>query len=185
MMSAGEQDEVVEGGVSAGAVLAERLAAHDQSVLLIDRRPHIAGNAYDHHDEAGVLIHRYGPHIFHTNSQAVADYLGRFTAWRPYEHRVLAAVGGDLLPIPINRTTINRLYGLDLDEEGVRRFFDEVRVPRDPVRTSEDVVLSSVGPDLCDKFFRVYTAKQWGLDLSELSAGVAARIPPRTNADDR
>ena len=178
-------DVLVVGAGYAGSVCAERLASAGRRVLVIDRRPHIGGNAYDELDEHGVLIHPYGPHIFHTNAQRVFDYLSRFTKWRFYEHRVLAEVDGDLLPIPINRTTINRLYGLSLDEKGVRRFFEEVREAREPVRTSEDVVLSSVGPDLCDKFFRGYTAKQWGLDLSELSAGVAARIPTRTNDDDR
>jgi UDP-galactopyranose mutase len=101
-------------------VLAERLASqHDAKVLVIDRRPHIAGNAFDHEDEAGVLIHQYGPHIFHTNSDEIVDYLSKFTEWRPYEHRVLAEVRGQLVPIPINRTTLNALFGLDLqtDEE--------------------------------------------------------------------
>jgi UDP-galactopyranose mutase len=178
-------DYLIVGAGFAGSVCAERLANAGRSVLLIDRRPHIGGNAYDELDAHGILIHPYGPHIFHTNAKRVFEYLSQFTDWRFYEHRVLAEVSGDLLPIPINRTTINRLYGLDLDEDGVRRFFEEVREPREPIRTSEDVVLSSVGPDLCDKFFRGYTAKQWGLDLSELSAGVAARIPTRTNDDDR
>jgi UDP-galactopyranose mutase len=178
-------DYLIVGAGFAGSVCAERLANAGHSVLLIDRRPHIGGNAYDEKDAHGVLIHPYGPHIFHTNAKRVFEYLSQFTDWRFYEHRVLAEVDGDLLPIPINRTTINKLYGLDLDEEGVRKYIEDVRVPRDPIRTSEDVVLSSVGPDLCDKFFRGYTAKQWGLDLSELSAGVAARIPTRTNDDDR
>ena len=176
---------LVVGAGFAGSVCAERLASAGHRVLVIDRRPHIGGNAYDEVDAHGILIHPYGPHIFHTNAKRVFEYLSRFTDWRFYEHRVLAAVEGDLLPIPINRTTINRLYGLDLDEAGVKAFFEKVRVPREPVRTSEDVVLSSVGPDLCDKFFRGYTRKQWGLDLSELSTGVAARIPTRTNDDDR
>jgi len=178
-------DYLIVGAGFAGSVCARQLADAGHSVLLIDRRPHIGGNAYDAFDEHGILIHPYGPHIFHTNAKRVFEYLSRFTDWRFYEHRVLAEVEGDLVPIPINRTTINKLYNLDLDEAGVQKFIEDVRVPRDPVRTSEDVVLSSVGPDLCDKFFRGYTAKQWGLDLSELSAGVAARIPTRTNDDDR
>jgi UDP-galactopyranose mutase len=135
-----------------------------------------------------VLVHEYGPHIFHTNSDRVFEYLSRFTAWRPYEHRVLAvpdARSGQAYPMPINRTTINRLYGLDLDEAGVAAFLERVREPKDPIRTSEDVVLNSVGRDLCEKFFRGYTKKQWGLDLSQLAGGVAARIPTRTNDDDR
>jgi UDP-galactopyranose mutase len=154
-------------------------------VLVIDKRMHIGGNAFDELDRHGVLVHRYGPHIFHTNAASVSDYLSAFTDWIPYEHRVLAKVGGELYPIPINQTTVNKLYGLSLDEVGVAAFFERVREPRDPIRTSEDVVLSSVGRDLCDKFFRGYTRKQWGLDLSELSASVAARVPVRTNTDDR
>lgn len=178
-------DYLVVGAGFAGSVCAERLAAAGHRILLIDQRPHIGGNAYDERDANGLLIHPYGPHIFHTNAERVFNYLGRFTEWRFYEHRVLAKVEDDFVPIPINRTTLNRLYDLDLDEEGARAYFEKVREPRDTIRTSEDVVLSSVGADLCDKFFRGYTAKQWGLDLSELSAGVAARIPTRTNDDDR
>lgn len=178
-------DILVVGAGFAGAVCAERLANAGRRVLVIDKRPHIAGNAYDHLDEQGVLVHRYGPHIFHTNSKRIFEYLSRFTDWRFYEHRVRAIVAGQPYPMPINRTTINRLYGLDLDEAGVAAYLDSVRIPRAPLATSEDVVLNSVGSDLCEKFFRGYTRKQWGLDLSELSAGVAARIPTRTNDDDR
>ncbi len=176
---------LVVGAGFAGATVARELADADFRITIIDRRPHIGGNAYDTHDTHGILVHPYGPHIFHTNSERVFSWLSRFTEWRPYEHRVLAQVNGQLLPIPINRTTINRLYGLDLDEAGVAEFLERARRPRDPIRTSEDVVLNSIGPDLCEKFFRGYTRKQWGLDLSELSAGVAARIPTRTNDDDR
>ncbi|GLW61721.1 UDP-galactopyranose mutase [Hydrogenophilus thermoluteolus] len=178
-------DILIVGAGFAGAVCARELAEAGRKVLVIDKRSHIGGNAYDRIDEHGVLIHPYGPHIFHTNSRRIFEWLSRFTDWRFYEHRVLAQVEGQLLPIPINRTTINRLYGLDLDEAGVAAWLEKVREPRDPIRTSEDVVLNSVGHDLCDKFFRGYTRKQWGLDLSELSAGVAARIPTRTNDDDR
>lgn len=169
----------------AGSVAAERFAAAGREVLVVDRRTHIGGNAFDELDAHGVLIHRYGPHLFHTNAQPVVDYLSRFTEWRPYEHRVRTWVDGQWLPMPINQDTINRLYGLDLDEAGVAAFLDRVREQHSPIRTSEDVVLNSVGPELCDKFFRNYTRKQWGLDLSELSAGVASRIPVRTNRDDR
>ncbi|KAE8760197.1 MULTISPECIES: UDP-galactopyranose mutase [Paraburkholderia] len=178
-------DALIVGAGFAGAVCAERLAAAGKRVLIIDKRSHIGGNAFDCHDENGVLIHPYGPHIFHTSGKRIFEYLSNFTDWRPYEHRVLAHVDGELYPIPINRTTINRLYDLDLDEQGVTAYLESVREPRDSVATSEDVVLSSVGHDLCEKFFRGYTQKQWGLDLSELSAGVAARIPTRANDDDR
>lgn len=178
-------DCLVVGAGFAGAVSAERLAASGRTVLVIDRRDHIGGNAYDRSDPHGILVHPYGPHIFHTNAERIFAYLSRFTDWRFYEHRVLAAVDGKLLPMPINRTTINGLYGWSLDEAGVRAHLHAVRVPIDTVRTSEDAVLASVGADLCDRFFRGYTRKQWGLDLAELSASVAARIPTRTGDDDR
>ena len=176
---------LIVGAGFAGATCARALADAGQRVLLIDRRDHVGGNAHDRLDAHGVLVHDYGPHIFHTNSERVFDWLSRFTAWLPYEHRVRAVVDGRAFPMPINRTTINALYGLDLDEAGVEAFLERVREPKAAVRTSEDVVLNSVGRDLCDKFFRGYTRKQWGLDLSELAAGVAARIPTRTNDDDR
>lgn len=178
-------DILVVGAGFAGSVVARQLAESGYRVLIIEKRSHIGGNAWDMKDEHGILIHPYGPHIFHTNSEKVLRYLSRFTDWRFYEHRVLAEVGDQQLPLPINRTTINRLYGLNLTEEGVADFLNEVKEPISAIKTSEDVVLSSVGKDLCDLFFRGYTKKQWGLDLSELSAGVAARIPTRTNDDDR
>ena len=178
-------DVLVVGAGFSGAVVAEQLAAQGRDVLVIDKRDHIGGNAHDRLDAHGVLIHPYGPHIFHTNSARIFDYLSRFTEWRPYEHRVLAKAGEQLVPIPINIDTVNRLYGLDLDEATIEAFFDEVREPRHPIRTSEDVVINAVGRDLYETFFRGYTRKQWGLDPSELSASVAARIPTRTNRDDR
>lgn len=178
-------DFLIVGAGFAGSVCAQQLAERGFRILLIDKRPHIAGNAYDVLDKNGVLIHPYGPHIFHTNGKRIFEYLSRFTYWRFYEHRVLAEVDNKFYPIPVNRTTINQLYGLNLDEAGVEQYLDSVRIPKATIRTSEDVVLSSVGADLGEKFFRGYTKKQWGLDLSELSAGVAARIPTRTNDDDR
>ena len=179
-------DWVVVGAGFAGSVLAERLAVgRGERVLIIDRRPHIAGNAYDHLDDAGILIHQYGPHIFHTNATAIVDYLSQFTSWRGYEHRVLAHVDGKLLPIPINLDTVNRLYGLDLDSEGMEAFLEKRREPLSRIETAEDVVVSTVGRDLYEKFFRGYTRKQWGLDPSELGSAVTARIPTRTDHDDR
>lgn len=179
-------DYLVIGAGFAGSVVAERLAAGaDKRVLLCDRRPHIGGNAYDHFDSAGILIHQYGPHIFHTNSREIFDYLSRFTAWRAYEHRVLACVDGQLLPIPINLDTINKLYELRLTETEVESFLAARAIPCPSPRNSEQVVLSRVGRDLYEKFFRNYTRKQWGLDPSELDAQVAARIPVRSNRDDR
>lgn len=180
-------DTLVVGAGFAGAIMAERLTNElGQRVLVVDRRDHIAGNAYDYVDEHGVLIHKYGPHIFHTNADKVVDYLSRFTRWRPYEHRVLARVGEQLLPIPINRTTINELYGLDLrTDQDVEAFYAERREPIELMKTSEDAVVAKVGRDLYEKFFRGYTRKQWERDPSELHASVCARIPVRTNTDDR
>ena len=183
--SRGRYDFLVVGAGFAGAVCAERLAAAGHSVLVVDRRSHIGGNAYDERDASGILVHRYGPHIFHTNSEAVFGYLSRFTKWRSYEHRVLASVSGDLLPIPINLDTINAFYGLSLDEDEVEPFLAALAEPVDQVRTSEEVVVSRVGRELYETFFRGYTRKQWGRDPSELDASVAARIPVRTDGDDR
>jgi UDP-galactopyranose mutase len=179
-------DVLVVGAGFAGSVVAERLATTAGArVLLVERRSHIGGNAYDHLDDSGVMIHEYGPHIFHTNSQAVAAYLSRFTAWRPYEHRVRACIDGTLLPIPINRDTINHVYGRSLEEEEVGPFLETLAEPRAQIRTSEDVVVSAVGRHLYELFFQGYTRKQWGLDPSELDASVTARVPTRTNSDDR
>jgi UDP-galactopyranose mutase len=180
-------DVLVVGAGFAGSVMAERLAADaGLKVLVVDRRPHVAGNAYDRPDEAGVLIHQYGPHIFHTNSDDVFAYLSRFTRWRAYEHRVLAAVRGQEVPIPINRTTLNRLFDAGLDSDEAAASFLAARAePVDRVRTSEDVVVGAVGRELYELFFRGYTRKQWGLDPAELDKAVTARVPTRTNTDDR
>jgi UDP-galactopyranose mutase len=180
-------DYLIVGAGFAGSVLAERLASqHGARVLLIDRRPHIGGNAYDEPNEAGILYHKYGPHIFHTNSDQVVDYLSQFTEWRPYEHRVLAYVRDKLVPIPINRTTLNELFDLDLktDEEAADYLASRAE-PVAEIKTSEDVVINAVGRELYELFFRGYTRKQWDLDPSELDKQVTARIPTRTNTDDR
>jgi UDP-galactopyranose mutase len=180
-------DTLVVGAGYAGSILAERLASQcGQRVLVIDRRDHIGGNAYDYYDEHGVLVHKYGPHIFHTNADKVVEYLSQFTEWRPYEHRVVAMVDGKHVPIPINRTTINELYGLDLKtDEEVQAFYDERAEPMDFIKNSEDVVVAKVGRELYEKFFQGYTRKQWERDPSELDKSVCARIPLRTNEDDR
>jgi UDP-galactopyranose mutase len=179
-------DYLIVGAGFAGSVLAERLAeGSGKRVLICDKRPHIGGNAYDHYNDAGILVHKYGPHIFHTSSRDVFEYLSRFTEWRQYEHRVLASVDGQLVPIPINLDTVNRLYGLNLTSFQVDEFFKSVAEKVSAIRTSEDVVVSRVGRELYEKFFRGYTRKQWGLDPSELDASVTSRIPIRTSRDDR
>ncbi len=179
-------DYLIVGAGFAGSVLAERLAnGSNKKVLICDTRPHIGGNAYDFYNDEGILIHKYGPHIFHTNSLEVFEYLSRFTEWREYQHRVLASVDGMLLPIPINLDTINKLYGLNLTAFEVEDFFESIAEKCEHIRTSEDVVVSKVGRELYEKFFRNYTRKQWGLDPSELDASVTARVPTRTNRDDR
>jgi UDP-galactopyranose mutase len=184
--SATGYDTLVVGAGFAGSVIAERLASQaGQRVLVVDKRPHNGGNAHDRHDDAGLLIHPYGPHIFHTNSADVFAYLSQFTEWRPYQHRVLASVDGQLLPMPINLDTVNRLYGLQLSAFDMEGFLAGVAEKVDQVRSSEDVVVSRVGRDLYEKFFRGYTRKQWGLDPSELDASVTARVPTRTSRDDR
>ena len=179
-------DYLITGAGFAGSVLAERLATQlHKKVLIIDRRNHIGGNTYDYYDESGILVHKYGPHIFHTNSADVFNYLSKFTKWRQYEHHVLASVDGQLVPIPINQNTINSLYGLNLNSEEVAAFYNQRAEKKNIIKTSEDVVMSAVGRELYEKFFKSYTKKQWGLDPSELDASVTARVPTRTNKDNR
>jgi UDP-galactopyranose mutase len=178
---------LIVGAGFAGSVIADRLARDaGKKVLLIERRNHVGGNAYDHYNDEGILIHKYGPHIFHTNSERIFNYLSQYTEWIAYEHRVLAHVEGQLLPIPINRDTVNRLYGLNLQsEDDVEAFYNSRAEPKAICRTSEDVVVGRVGRDLYEKFFRNYTKKQWGMDPSELDSSVTSRVPVRTNTDDR
>jgi UDP-galactopyranose mutase len=179
-------DYLIVGAGFAGSVLAERLASQlDRRVLIVERRPHIGGNAYDHFDDQGILVHRYGPHIFHCNAERIYEHLSQFTSWRPYQHRVLAYVDGRHVPMPINLDTVNALYGTSFTTLEVEQYYRSVAEPRERIETSEDAVVSKVGRDLYEKFFRSYTRKQWGLDPSELDASVAARVPARANRDDR
>ena len=178
-------DFLIVGAGFAGAVAAERLAHAGARVLLVDRRSHVGGNAFDERDAYGALIHRYGPHVFHTNADRVVAYLSRFTEWRPYEHRVLAQIGDERFPFPINRTTLERVYARALDEEDAEKLLAAERLIRVPARTSEDHILAAVGPRLYGMFFENYTRKQWGVEAARLSSSVAARIPVRTSRDDR
>jgi UDP-galactopyranose mutase len=179
-------DYLIVGAGFAGSVLAERLASQlDQKVLICDKRPHIGGNAYDFHDAAGVLIHQYGPHIFHTQSAKIFSYLSQFSPFRRYEHRVLASVDGKLVPFPINLTTLEALYGRSFTAEEADAFFRSRAESIPHPRTSEEIVVGKIGRELYEKLFRNYTTKQWGRDPSQLDASVAARVPARLNRDDR
>ncbi|KAF0152109.1 MAG: UDP-galactopyranose mutase [Ignavibacteria bacterium] len=180
-------DYLIVGAGFAGAVMAERIASQlNKKVLIVEKRNHIGGNAYDEYDEHGILLHKYGPHIFHTNSKEVFDYLSQFTEWRFYEHKVLAKLENELYPIPINRTTVNKLYGLNLKtDEETQKYFDSVKEKRFPISNSEDIIVNQIGYDLFEKFFKHYTIKQWNLEPKELSPAVCGRIPVRTNDDCR
>lgn len=179
-------DTLVVGAGFAGSVMAERLASAGQRVMVVDRRPHIAGNAFDEHDAAGLLVHRYGPHIFHTNSDEVFRYLSRFTAWRPYEHRVLAQLGAAHVPMPINRTTLNHIFQTSLtDDAETEAFLRSLAERVEHVSSARDFVVASVGTVLYEMLFRGYSLKQWGVDPAALDKSVTARVPARTNDDDR
>jgi len=180
-------DYLIVGAGFSGSVLAERLASQlNKKVLLVEKRHHIGGNAYDEYDENGILVHRYGPHIFHTNSKLVFDYLSNFTEWIKYEHEVLAKLGQEYYPIPINRITINKLYGFNFStDDEVIKYFEKVHEKRYPINNSEDIIINQVGYDLFEKFFKYYTMKQWNMEPKELSPTVCGRIPVRTNDDCR
>jgi len=180
-------DFVIVGAGFAGSVLAERIANKlKKKVLVIEKRHHIGGNAFDEYDEFGILIHKYGPHIFHTNNILVFNYLSQFTEWMHYEHKVLAKLGDELYPFPINRLTINKLYNLELkSDDDVKKFYDSVREKRYPILNSEDVIVNQIGYDLFEKFFKHYTFKQWNIEPKNLSPSVCGRIPIRTNDDCR
>ena len=178
-------DFLIVGCGFSGSVIARELADNNKLIKIIDSRDHIGGNAFDKKDDNGILIHPYGPHIFHTNSEKIFNYLSRFTGWKKYEHRVLSYHNREFYQIPINLNTVNKFFGLHLNEDAVEDFYEKIRVKKQKILTSEDVVLNSVGIELCDAFFKGYTKKQWNLDLSDLAAGVASRIPTRVNKDDR
>jgi UDP-galactopyranose mutase len=179
-------DYLVVGAGLAGIVIAERIAGElKQKVALVEKKGHIGGNAYDCYNRDGILIHQYGPHIFHTNSAKVFSYLSFFTKWRDYEHKVLSCINGMKVPFPINLDTINRLYNWSLDSAQLLEYFEKIKEPLNKVDTSEDVVISQIGRDLFEKFYRGYTRKQWGVEASQLDASVIRRIPVRTNRDDR
>jgi len=179
-------DYLIVGAGFAGSVLAERLASQrGASCLVIDRRPHIAGNAYDHYDAAGVLLHAYGPHYFRTNSERIVAYLSQFTDWHPVEYKILSWTHGRFWQFPINLTTFEQLLGRASTSEEMERTLAAWRVPIAKPKNSEEMILSQVGERLYEMFFKNYTRKQWRRDPRELDASVCGRIPIRTNRDDR
>lgn len=177
---------VVVGAGLAGLTIAQRIANEwQEEVLVIEKRDHIGGNVYDSYNEDGILIHNYGPHIFHTNDRDVYRYLSQFTEWNDFWHRVLTYVDGNLIPMPITVETINKLYNLNLSCEEVEEFIKKQAVAIDEIKTSKDVALSKVGVDIYEKFFESYTKKQWGIDPGEIDTSVISRIPIRYNRDTR
>jgi len=179
-------DYLIVGAGFAGSVLAERLASSGKKVLLIDKRKFLGGNSYDYFDKNGVLIHKFGPHYFRTNSDRVFKYLSNFTKWRLYEYRVKASVNGKLYPIPINRETINKFFNKTFKtEEEVKAFLEEKREKIENPKNSEELILSTAGKEIYDAFFKNYTTKQWGVSPKELDSSVCGRIAIRTNDDDR
>lgn len=183
-------DWLIVGAGFTGAILAERIATQlGQKVLVVEKRDHIAGNAFDYFDENGVLVHKYGPHIFHTNSRRVWDYLSQFTEWRPYYHRVLAMVEGKLVPVPFN---INSLYALfpskyaeRLEEKLIGSYGFGVKVPILKMKEAEDSDLRILAEYIYKNVFYGYTTKQWELKPEELDPSVTGRVPVNISRDDR
>jgi UDP-galactopyranose mutase len=179
-------DLLVVGAGPVGCVAAERAATVlGWKVLLIDRRPHLAGNCHDSRRPNGVLVHNYGPHYFRTNDESLLRYLSRFTEWIPANYEVRASVGGRLLPFPINLTTLEQYFGRPLDAESAEHLLAARRIPCDNPRNSEEFVLSRVGRELYEAFYLNYTLKQWGMHPRELEPSVCGRIPVRLNRDHR
>jgi UDP-galactopyranose mutase len=176
---------IIGAGIS-GAVLAERYASIGKKVLIIEKRNHIAGNCYDYVDENGILVSKYGAHLFHTNEESVWEYVNKFSEWYSWEHKVIARVDNKTVPIPVNITTVNELFGTKItNEDEMKIWLEEHRSPIAKPSNGEDAVLSRVGPILYEKMFKHYTKKQWDKYPCELDASVLERIPVRTNFDDR
>jgi UDP-galactopyranose mutase len=179
-------DFLIVGAGFAGSVLAERISSQlDRTCVVVERRSHIGGNAYDHYDNAGVLLHDYGPHYFRTNSQRIVDYLSQFTQWHPVQYKILSWTNGRYWQFPINLNTFEQLIGHPATSEEMEAQLAEWRVPIETPKNSEEVIVSQVGWKLYEMFFKNYTRKQWQRDAKDLDASVCARIPIRTNRDDR
>lgn len=179
-------DIIIIGAGISGAVLAERYASIGKKVLVIEKRNHIAGNCFDFIDENGILVSKYGAHLFHTNDETVWDYVNRFSEWYPWEHKVVARVGEQTVPIPVNITTVNTLFGETIEtEDEMRAWLEDNRTDIAEPANGREAVLNRVGEALYEKMFRHYTKKQWDKYPEELDASVLNRIPVRHDFDDR
>ena len=178
-------DFLIVGCGLSGAACARLLAEKGKRVLILEKRNHVAGNVYDEYNDEGILVHTYGPHIFHTKYKEVWDFLSRFTTWQEYQHRVKAYVNGMLVPMPINLDTINTLYGTSYTVHNIEEFYASVLSASGPITNARDMVVSKVGPELYELFFKNYTKKQWDIDAEDLDKEVTERIPIRYNRDDR
>lgn len=180
-------DIIIVGAGISGATLAERYATQcNKKVLILDKRDHIGGNCYDYYNEDGILVSKYGAHIFHTTYEKVWQYVSRFTDWHPYQHKVLSYVDGKLVPVPVNITTVNILFGLHIQsEDEMKAWLKKNTMPIQNPKNSEEVALNRVGKQLYEKMFKNYTTKQWNLPPSKLSPSVIGRIPVRTTFEDR
>jgi UDP-galactopyranose mutase len=179
-------DLLIAGAGPVGCVLAERAArVLGWKVLLVDRRPHLAGNCFDSRRPNGLLVHNYGPHYFRTNDDGLLAYLSRFTDWLPANYEARASVAGKLYPFPINLTTLEQFFGRPLDAESAERLLASKRVPCERPANSEEYVLSRVGRELYEAFYLGYTLKQWGLHPRQLGPSVCGRIPVRLDRDHR
>lgn len=182
-------DSIVIGSGCAGAVVARQLAEKNKKVLIIEQRNHIGGNCYDVKDEHGILIHQYGPHIFHTNKIEVYEYLSRFTKWYDFNHEVVGDVYGQLLPIPFNLNTLMLVYGEEkgqkLKEELIAAYGENSRVPILELRQNPSKEIKDIAEFVYENIFLKYTMKQWGQKPEEVDASVTARVPIVLSYDNR
>lgn len=177
---------VIVGAGLSGATLARKFAEDGKQIVVFEKRDHIGGNTYDYRNEDGIMIAKYGAHIFHTSDQEVWDFVNRFTEWIPYEHRVLSRVGDKLVPVPVNIDTVNELFGTQIRsprEMETWLFLNTTNIKKP--RNSEESALARVGGQLYELMFKNYTKKQWDMEPRELEPEVMARIPVRTDHNDR
>lgn len=179
-------DFLIVGSGFAGSVMAERIASQmDKRVMVVEQREHIGGNAYDFYDSSGVLVHKYGPHIFHTDYEDVWKYISGFADWNGYQHRVLAYIDGKKVPVPINLTTVNTMLDKNFTTSELMDYFESVKLRPGTINNSKDVIVSQVGEFFYEKIFKNYSFKQWGVYPDELLSEVTERIPVKYDNDDR